>query len=70
MKQLMLRRVAAAMICTTVMLAFTHADDGLWLESRVKPLPTDKLGPFVKTSDGAILAIDAAASYVSNDGGQ
>ncbi|HIK94313.1 MAG TPA: exo-alpha-sialidase [Planctomycetes bacterium] len=70
MKQLMLRRVAAAMICTTVILSFTHADDGLWLDSRVKPLPTDKLGPFVRTSDGAILAIDTTASYVSTDEGR
>ncbi|MEZ6034455.1 MAG: sialidase family protein [Planctomycetaceae bacterium] len=47
-----------------------HADDGPWIDPRIESLPTDKLGPFVKTSDGGILAIDTSASYVSHDHGQ
>ncbi|MDG1896402.1 MAG: sialidase family protein [Fuerstiella sp.] len=70
MKTLTIGRVGTAIICTTVMLSFTQADDGLWLDSRVKPLPTDKLGPFVRVGNGDVLAIDEAASYVSSDNGQ
>jgi sialidase-1 len=49
--------------------ATVSADDGLWLDARVQPLPTDKLGPFVRITDDQILAIDAKSSYVSADGG-
>ncbi|WP_166831104.1 sialidase family protein [Thalassoroseus pseudoceratinae] len=53
-----------------LLLTTAFADEGLWLAPGVAPLPTDKLGPFVRTSDGRILAIDAAASYVSHDEGK
>lgn len=42
----------------------------LWLHEKVEHLPTDKLGPFVRTSDGNILAIDSEVSYVSSDEGK
>ncbi len=41
----------------------------LWLHQNVEPLPTDKLGPFVHTSGGDILAIDSEATFVSEDEG-
>ena len=47
-----------------------QADEKLWLEARVKKLPTDKLGPFVHTSNGDILAIDTTSSTVSKDNGK
>jgi len=46
------------------------ANDGLWLHPKLRPLPTDKLGPFVHTADGNILAIDSDATFVSSDKGQ
>ncbi len=46
------------------------AAEELWLDSRLKPLPTDKLGPFVHTSDGGVLAIDTSVTFVSSDGGR
>ncbi len=41
----------------------------IWLDSRVSKLPTDKLGPFVHTADGKVLAIDGEATFISDDGG-
>ena len=38
-------------------------------DPRARPMPTDKLGPFVNISGGRILAIDSAATFVSADGG-
>ena len=48
---------------------FAQGSD-IWLDARVKPLPTDKQGPFVRTSQGEILAIDGKSSYVSSDSGK
>ncbi len=42
----------------------------LWTHPQTRPLPTDKMGPFVHTSDGGVLAIDAEATFVSQDGGR
>jgi hypothetical protein len=42
----------------------------IWLDSRVSQLPTDKLGPFVHTADGNVLAIDDDATFISVDGGE
>lgn len=42
---------------------------GLWLDPRLTPLPSDKLGPFVATSDGGIVAIESDSTSVSRDGG-
>ncbi len=52
------------------LLSSLQAEEGLWLDKRVKSLPTEMLGPFVKTTEGDVLAIDSAASYVSKDGGK
>src|SRR5690606_4097795 len=48
-----------------------HAEDaaGTWVHPKAERLSSDMMGPFVPTSDGGILAIDAQSSYVSNDGG-
>jgi sialidase-1 len=45
-------------------------DQAIWLDSRVSNLPTDKLGPFVHTSDGKVMALDSEATFVSHDGGE
>ncbi len=42
----------------------------LKLDTRVKQLPTDLLGPFVHTADGSILAIDSSATMLSTDQGK
>jgi sialidase-1 len=52
------------------LLPSAHAEDELWLDARVRPLPTDKLGPFVRTTSGELLAIDSTASFVSADEGK
>lgn len=46
----------------------TAAD--LKIHPRVKPLPSKLLGPFARTRDGGILAIDSKATFVSRDGGR
>ncbi|NQT14671.1 MAG: exo-alpha-sialidase [Planctomycetes bacterium] len=64
-------RFAATAICFGLLAGSpVHAEEGLWLDARVTSMPTDKLGPFVHTSSGDVLAIDATASYVSTDGGK
>ena len=42
----------------------------LWLDPRVSRLPTDMLGPFVRTAEGKVLAIHSDATFVSSDDGQ
>jgi hypothetical protein len=42
----------------------------LELHSRLVPLPFKLLGPFARTSDGSILAIDSQATFVSKDLGK
>jgi sialidase-1 len=44
-------------------------DDGLRLARDVQQLPFALQGPFVRTSDGAILAIDESSSYLSHNEG-
>ena len=62
-------RFAASALCFGLLAGLpVHAEEGLWLDARVKSLPTDKLGPFVHTGSGDVLAIDTTASYVSTDG--
>lgn len=46
------------------------AAEHAWLDPRCRPLPTDRLGPFVHLADGGVLAIDAEATVVSRDGGR
>lgn len=55
----------------SILLAGAAAADetGMWVHDQVARLPSDKLGPFVLTSDGSILAIDSAATFVSHDEG-
>jgi hypothetical protein len=38
-------------------------------EPRVRPMPTDRLGPFVRLADGGILTVDGGAALVSKDEG-
>jgi sialidase-1 len=42
----------------------------IWLDQRATELPTDKLGPFVHTADGKVLAIDSDGTFISNDDGK
>lgn len=46
-----------------------RAQDAPTLDARLEKLPTDKLGPFVQLDDGAVLAIDSNATFVSRDDG-
>ncbi len=64
------RWFVAAIGITAVALSGLDAEEGLWLDARIQSLPTDKLGPFVHTANGDVLAIDATSSYISNDGGK
>jgi sialidase-1 len=48
----------------------TAAGQKLWLEPRALPLPTDKMGPFVRLKSGAILVVDGDATCVSTDDGK
>ncbi len=68
MKHLNLLAVTCLLISTAVPAACL-AEKALWIHPNCKPLPTDKLGPFVHTSRG-VLAIDTRSSYVSDDGGR
>lgn len=40
------------------------------LEPRLRPLPTDQMGPFAKLGDGGVLAVTREATVVSHDGGK
>jgi sialidase-1 len=42
----------------------------LWIHPGCKKLPTDKQGPFVRTGDGAILAIGGTEAFLSRDEGK
>lgn len=41
----------------------------VWIDSSASKLPTSKLGPFVHTADGTVLAIESDATFISADGG-
>ena len=66
---LMTRFVLLILVVFCSSLVSAIANDNLWLHPKLRALPTDKLGPFVHTSDGDILAIDAEATFVSSDEG-
>jgi len=68
------RRVAT-LICMTALhvmsaAATVNADDEIRLSDQVRPLAFSFQGPFVRTSDGSVLAIDATSSYLSRDDGK
>ena len=58
--------------CAVLLLApvAATAQDKLWTHPNAKPLATDKLGPFVHTGDGGVLAIDDEVTYISQDEGR
>lgn len=60
-----LRWISILLLATSVF----AQDGGTRLDPRLTHLPSDKLGPFVKLSDGSIMAIDSDATFVSADGG-
>jgi sialidase-1 len=60
----------AALLACCIAVQTCPAAEDLWLDPRCKALPTQQLGPFVHTSDGAVLAIDTSATFVSRDGGR
>ena len=61
--------VCAVIVILPLVSARAAAEDGLWLDPRLKPLASDRMGPFEHTSDGRIIAIDSHATFVSADGG-
>ncbi len=63
------RIVRFALIFFTLAQPISGADN-TWLDPRLEPLPTDKLGPFTHSADGKVIAIDSRATFVSADGGQ
>jgi len=65
-------RSYVVIISLLLLLAGSASGDepGVWLHPQVSRLPTDKLGPFVPTSDGGVLAIDSDATFVSSDDGE
>jgi sialidase-1 len=42
----------------------------LWIHPSCKKLPSDRQGPFVRTGDGAILAVGATEALISRDDGK
>ncbi len=60
---------AACLLTWLAAPAVCLAEDALWIHPDCRPLPSDKLGPFVHVEEG-VLAIDGHASYVSRDGGK
>ena len=66
---LMTRFVLLALSILGCSLFSSSANDDLWLHPKLRPLSSDKLGPFVHTSNGDILAIDAEATFISSDQG-
>ena len=60
-----------SVVLSTLALSSTvrGAEGKLILDKRLSPLPTKLLGPFVHTTDGGILALDAKATFVSSDDG-
>ncbi|MGB0580203.1 MAG: exo-alpha-sialidase [Limisphaerales bacterium] len=55
---------------TSLLALIAFGVQAAWLDQRLTALPTDKLGPFAHTSDGAVIAIDGEATFVSRDDGK
>jgi len=41
----------------------------LWLLPAARPMPTDKLGPFIRLADRGILTVDKSSAFISHDEG-
>lgn len=65
-----MNRIAILLALSANVCALIAADTNTWLDPRLSPLPTDKLGPFAHTPDGKIIAIDSGETFVSSDGGE
>lgn len=44
-------------------------DSGIWIAKGVRELPHDRLGPFTRLRDGAILTVNESSVLISHDGG-
>ena len=64
----MKHRTTLLLVLATLLASASGAAAKPQLEPRVKPLTTDRMGPFVLTG-GTILTIDGTEAFVSKDGG-
>ena len=58
------------LVAASILLVTLASAQDTWLDPRLTPLPSDKLGPFAHTADGKVIAIDGKATFVSSDAGR
>lgn len=57
------------LLCLASTAAAQNAAD-LQLAPNVEPLPSDRMGPFIKLGDGSFLTVDGTGAFTSRDGGK
>ena len=62
-----LRSIAAMVLVASSM---GLAEEALWVHPKCRPLPTDKLGPFVVLGDGGLMCVERNATCISKDNGK
>lgn len=65
-----MNRIVFLLALSANVYAVCAADSNTWLDPRLSPLPTDKLGPFTHTDDDKVIAIDSGATFISADHGK
>ena len=65
----LLRYLLIALLCLGVLPSGAEEKGPLWVHPASKSMPTQLLGPFVRTDDGQILAVDKAGVHASVDEG-
>lgn len=68
-RQAMIGWAASVVLLTTASSLAPGAEPKLWLDPRVQPLPSDKMGPFVRLEDGGILTVDGTSAFISQNEG-
>jgi sialidase-1 len=63
-------RGALGVICTLWAVSTSMAQEELWIHPNCTPVPTDKVGQFVRLDDGSLLTIENNVAIVSADNGQ
>ena len=58
------------LVAASILLVTLASAQDTWLDPRLTPLPSDKLGPFAHMADGKVIAIDGKATFVSSDAGR
>ena len=63
-------RILSLLLTLSIATVTLAAEKGpLWLHPDTTPLPTDKLGPFVRVADNALMTVDKEGVHRSNDEG-